>query len=395
MPIACLLVPSLALACEVAERPELAGRALALTDDAGLRVAEASAEARRRGVQAGMTLREAVAFCPALAVLEPRPARVARAARALTDALGQATPLVEEAAPGAVFGDLHGLERLYPRPEAIAAAVFAAVPPGLMPRLGLAGQRFTAYAAAHEAPPGGLVTIEAGEAPGWLAGKPAGWLPLPDDALEHLRLLGIETLGAFAALPRQAVEAQLGAAGGRAWLAARGEDPEPLYPQPPARARVVERSQAQPPLVSREAIARTAEQLLGRALRQPQAAGRFVRFFRLSATSEDDRLWERTQLMKEPTGDRGRLWVALRTAIEHAEYPGPITELELELGGLTAESARQQPLFRDRRRRQEELDEMVRHLKLRFGRTPVARVVDVEPWSRLPERRFALMDYDP
>ena len=395
MSIACLLVPSLALACEIAERPELAGRPVALTDDAGLRVAEVSGEARRRGVTPGMTLREAVAFSPALAVLEPRPARVARAARALRDALGHVTPLVEEAAPGVVFGDLYGLERLYPQPEAIAAAVFAATPEGLVLRLGLAGQRFTAYAAAHEAPPHGMLAIGPAEAGAWLAEKPADWLPLPDEAREHLRLLGIETLGAFGALPRQAVEAQLGAAGGHAWLAARGDDPEPVHPQQPARARVIERSQAQPPLVSREAIARTAEQLLGRALRRPQAAGRFVRFFRLCATSEDDRLWERTQLMKEPTGDRARLWVALRTAIEHADYPGPIAELELELGGLTAESGRQHPLFRDRQRRREELDEMVRHLKLRFGRTPVARVVDVEPWSRLPERRFALMDYDP
>jgi hypothetical protein len=32
---------------------------------------------------------------------------------------------------------------------------------------------------------------------------------------------------------------------------------------------------------------------------------------------------------------------------------------------------------------------------VRFGHSPVAQVVGVEPWSRLPERRYALMDYDP
>jgi len=37
----------------------------------------------------------------------------------------------------------------------------------------------------------------------------------------------------------------------------------------------------------------------------------------------------------------------------------------------------------------------VRQLKVRFGRSPMTQVVEVEPWSRLPERRFALMDYDP
>ena len=38
---------------------------------------------------------------------------------------------------------------------------------------------------------------------------------------------------------------------------------------------------------------------------------------------------------------------------------------------------------------------MVRHLKVRYGQSPLARVVAVEPWSRIPERRLALMDYDP
>jgi hypothetical protein len=38
---------------------------------------------------------------------------------------------------------------------------------------------------------------------------------------------------------------------------------------------------------------------------------------------------------------------------------------------------------------------MVRHLKVRFGESPLAHVVDVEPWHRLPERRRALLEYDP
>jgi DNA polymerase-4/protein ImuB len=46
-------------------------------------------------------------------------------------------------------------------------------------------------------------------------------------------------------------------------------------------------------------------------------------------------------------------------------------------------------------RRREHMDDMVRHLKVRYGHSPVARMVEVERWSRIPERRWALMDYDP
>ena len=399
MSIACLFVPSLALACELTERPGLAGRPVALADEAGVRVADSTPEAAVRGARPGMTLREAVAYCPALVVLEPHPARVARATESLVEALGTVSPLLEEApsdekGPGVVYADLDGLDGLYPEPEMLERTVLDAAPQSLRPRLGVAGERFTARAAARCAPPGEALRVAPGEAAAFLARQPASWLPL-EEAREQLRLLGIETLGAFAALPRHAVEAQFGAAGGRAWLAARGEDPTPLRPRPFSRERVVERAQAQPPLVSREAVLHTARQLLGRALRQPPALRRFVRVIRLRATTEDDRLWERTQTMKEPTGDRGRLWTAIRPLLERADYPGPIAELELELGGLTAESGRQGGLFGDHARRREQMDEMVRHLKLRYGQPPVARVVEVEPWSRIPERRHALLDYDP
>ena len=70
-------------------------------------------------------------------------------------------------------------------------------------------------------------------------------------------------------------------------------------------------------------------------------------------------------------GDRTRLWTLLRSLIENAPFPGPVAELELELGGLTAESGRQQGLFVDRQRKQAELDEMVRHLKVRYGHSVI------------------------
>ena len=229
----------------------------------------------------------------------------------------------------------------------------------------------------------------------FLAVRPAAWLPLEAEQLERLRLFHIRTIGEYAALPGHSVQAQFGAPGRHAWLAARGLDPEPLHPRPFAQERVREHVQPQSPLISREAILLGAQQLLRRTLRHPRAGGRFVRLVRLTAVTEDEQLWERAQPLREPTNERGRLWIVIRTLIEYGELPGPIAHLELELAGLTAETGRQPGLFVDHARRREQLDEMVRHLRVRFGQSPVAQVVEVEPWSRLPERRYALMDYDP
>jgi DNA polymerase-4/protein ImuB len=342
-----------------------------------------------------MTLRDAVALCPTLSVLEPRPALVARYADDLVEAMSAVSPLVEEAEQGVVFADMHGTEGLYPRIEDVRRAVFAVVLPRFQPRLGVAGHRLTAYVAALRAEPSSAVHVPAEAAANFLGSEPVASLPLSPEDIERLHLLGIEVCGQLAALPHRAVEAQFGFEGGIAWLAARGEDPRSVQPRPWERERVVEHVQAEPPLMSREAILHGVEQMLGRALRHPSARHRFVRMIRLRAETERSALWEREQVLREPLGDRGRLWTVLRSLVEHAEFPGPLSLISLELGGLTEESGRQYGLFEERVRRRRQLDEMVRHLKVRFGESPLAQVVDVEPWHRLPERRRALLEYDP
>lgn len=393
--VACLAIPSLAFQCELAERPGLLGSPVVLSDVARARVVKATLEARRDGVRVGMTLRDAVARSPLLTILEPRPALVARYAESMVEAMAGVSPLVEESETGIVFADLRGTEALYPGIEDVRSAVFSGVSPQLQPQLGVAGHRLTAYLAALRAQPSTVVHVPEAEAATFLAQEPVRHLPLPPEDIERLHLLGIDTCGQFAGLPRSAVEAQFGFAGGIAWLAARGEDPCPVRPKPWERERVIEHVQAEPPLVSREAILHGLEQMLGRALRHPRARNRFVRLVRLRAETERGDLWEHDQVLREPLGDRGRLWTLVRSLVEYAELPGPFSFITLELSGLTKESGRQQSLFSEQTRRQEQLDEMVRHLKVRFGESPVARVVDVEPWHRLPERRYALLEYDP
>ena len=392
--IACLAIPSLPLACELAEHPSLAGDPLALADDAG-RVAAATSRAEGYGVRVGMTLRDAIGLCPVLAVRDLRPAHVAHIAARLIETMQEVSPIVEEAAPGLVFADLRGTEGMFPDPRAIAQMVLEAVPGGLGTRLGFAGRRFTAQAAAQHAPPGEAMHVPDTEAAAFLAPLPASWLPLAIDVVERLRLLGITTCGDVAMLPRHAFVAQFGRVADRAWRAAQGDDPEPIAPRPWARERVLEHVRTDPPFLSRESMLLAIEQMLGRALRQPRAARRFVRTLRLTAETERGALWERVQVLREPLGDRTRLWTTVRTLVDGAEFPGLVNFIELELGGLTAESGRQASLFSEQTRRREQLDTMVRHLKLRFGQSPIGRVVDVEPWHRLPERRRALLEYDP
>ncbi|HWO93288.1 MAG TPA: DNA polymerase Y family protein [Dehalococcoidia bacterium] len=391
--VACLLISHFAMACELAERPELRGHPVVLGGgDAGPRVVDLTDEALRYGIDPGISLREAIALCPALTVIEPRPALYDDMFDDTLDALHQVSPIVERGGLGVTYADLTGLERLYgPR---LPEALLVCAPPMLAPRLGIAWGKFPALAAAAFAEPGTPLLVPRSETAGFLSPQSVDLLPLPSDAHRRLRMLDIRTVGAFAALPRSAVQAQFGATGALAWDLAHGNDDRPLDPEPHTE-RIVEVLEFAPPLTGRDAVLMALEQMLVRALRQPGARNRFARGLFIRAATERGRSWSRRYTLKEPSSDRVRLAAILRTLVEYAEFPGALLELRLELTDLTREGGQQAQLFRERTRVREELETTLRQLKTRYGHCPVGRVVEVEPWSRVPERRMALVDYDP
>ncbi|MEZ4625629.1 MAG: hypothetical protein R2843_12740 [Thermomicrobiales bacterium] len=98
--------------------------------------------------------------------------------------------------------------------------------------------------------------------------------------------------------------------------------------------------------------------------------------------------------MKDPArGDR--LYELLRLRFQALELPQPVSDLAIELSDISTENARQQMIDGLRVSRTRPLIESARQLKSRYGASPLFEIVEVEPWSRIPERRHALMPFDP
>lgn len=391
--IGALVIPRFPLSCELATRPELDGRPAAVAREDGS-IWTASPAAELFGVGADQPLREAISRCPELVVFEGRPALYRHHEEAIFNALEVAAFAIEPGSEGVAFADLDGLQGCYGSQQALAAALLACAPAVLRPRLGIAPGKFAALVAARRAPSGAVLSVAEDEVESFLAGQPVAMLPVPEEMLRRLRLLGIETLGALGALPRPALVAQFGPHGVMAWELARGRDRSSLQPRrKPERA--VEDLVFDSPLVSREALLVAAEQALGRALRQPVIAARAARQAVLRAETERGACWERTVTFKEALAERSRLWTALRSILADVQLPDPVSRLEVELSGLVSAQGRQLALPVGRRRLREQLEEALRQLKARYGYCPVGRVVEVEPWSRIPEQRLALIDFDP
>lgn len=237
--------------------------------------------------------------------------------------------------------------------------------------------------------------VPVGEGAAFLARLSIEDLPVSVEMRRRLRLFGLRTLGELACLPQSAVAAQFGAEGMRAWELAHGVDRTPIAVYVPPRM-VAERLAFAAPVDTEDALQVAVRTLLSRALQRPEIRGRAARSLHLRVALEGGHTWEREVTFREPVGSGERMLLALRNKVEGATLPAPFTEVELALLGLCGESAAQGSLFTAERGRQlQRIAEAARQLKARYGRPLLARVLEVEPWSRIPERRFALIDYDP
>jgi DNA polymerase-4/protein ImuB len=215
---------------------------------------------------------------------------------------------------------------------------------------------------------------------------------LDPEAQHRLELLGVRTIGDLAALPFHAVQAQFGPPGAHAWRVAHGNDTEPVVARP-ITASVQDGLRFDDPLGSVDAVMAAIDQLLAHTYAQPALHGRAVRQVRLRALLSDGTSWERLYTFKDALSTRDVARRALKSKLDlpNGLPPAPIDELALELLCLTGEAARQPSLFVARARQLADIAEAARQLRARYGRVPVYHAIEVEPWSRIPERRWALV----
>jgi protein ImuB len=209
-------------------------------------LSDISPHARAAGVRAGMTVAQARALIPGLAVLNPSSVAKRAAADALVDVAESISPVVEEGEPGCVWFDLTGSERFFRNStgaqdpadtveNAIAEEIVRrARRIGLEAAVGIAASKETAHLAARC---GGARIIPPGKEREFL-----DWMPLDliglganergDDLEIMLKRLGIRRLGDFARLDGRAVGTRLGNRGAELMRLARGEGSATVIARP-------------------------------------------------------------------------------------------------------------------------------------------------------------------
>jgi protein ImuB len=393
--VVCVLFSRFALVAALEERRELIGEPVALAPEPGRRqvIGEVSPAAEAFGAVAGMRVGEALARCPELRLVPPDPDGVRTLWRRTLDRLEKIGAACESDREGEAFFEADGLRGIHGGLEGVLDAARRAA--GRAARLGCGPGRFIAYAAALQARPRRrTVTIPAGAARTFLAPLPVGLLRSRaglEDLPEVLERLGIGTLGRLAELPRSAVAERFGQPGLLALDLASGSD-TPLEPRRPPEP-VIERLDL-PEAASGQQLERALELLVARVLSRPERRGRTLRSLALAARFVEGGTWRTRVTLRQASCDAERLRLVLGPKLGELPAPSESIAVEVEAWGPPAHD--QVRLVEDRSPRavrRARIAEAVGQVRQAAGPDAALRVLEVDPESRLPERRAVLAPY--
>jgi protein ImuB len=400
MTVGCVLIPRFSLIAALGDRREMLSQPLALAPDPGgdQAIGEVSGAAEAFGVEPEMTLSEALARCPGLVLVPPDPGRAeALWERSLARLEGIGAE-VEPARPGEAFFSVTALLRICgPEPEGVLVGAGRAL--DAPARLGGGPTRLCAYAIADAARARSKpAVVPAAMARSWLEPKPVSLLRgrLAGPRAEVVRLvatlerLGVATLGDLAGLPRYAIADRFGRLGLEAQALAAGAD-APLRPRRP-REQLVQAINL-PESSYGTQLDRALELLVERLLADERRRGRPIRLLRLEARLAAGGSWQADVPMRSATAVAEK--ISMAAGLKLAELPAPASSLALRALELAEGAAGSQTSLgeEDSERRAELLLEAVRQARAAGGRDALLRVVEVEPDSRIPERRAMLVPH--
>jgi protein ImuB len=207
---------------------------------------------------------------------------------------------------------------------------------------------------------------------------------------EALERLGVSTLGELVAIPSAALADRFGSAGLLAYELASGGDGA-LRPRP--ASEFVRESLELPEAASGLQLERALGLLIDRLLARRERRGRTVRSVVLGAVLvEQGGTWREQVTFRESLADPIRMRLALAPRLE--AIPAPAEELRLSVERFGPPAGDQRSLLEDpAAARRARLREAIRQARAAAGPDAALRVLEVDPESRLPERRALLTPF--
>ena len=217
---------------------------------------------------------------------------------------------------------------------------------GIQAQVGIARTKFASRVAAASARVGEVITVSAGDEAAFLAPYSVTVLPLDKKMKRRLPLLGLDTLGQLAALPRIAVWEQFGKQGRWVHELASGKDIRPLSPHK-APEIIRETHDFDEAVADRQILYQVLEQLSLRLVETLN--GREASVLTLILEMDDTSVLDYQRQPHEPVRDALYTLRLLRGMLDSLPVNGAISEIEVRLSDIVQRAPKQLSLFDERK----------------------------------------------
>lgn len=229
---------------EQMDNPSLRGKPVIVGGEQRGVVSTCSYEARVFGVHSAMPMATARRLCPQAVVVRGRHARYAELSRAIMAALGEFSPLVEQASVDEAYMDGTGLERLFGSLEELVARMKERVREatgGLTCSAGVAPVKFLAKICSDINKPDGMFILRQEQVDDFLATLPVGKIPgVGKRMVQSLQGLGVRTVGQLRRYSQDFMVRKYGKWGGVLYERVHGRDPRGIETERAAKSESAE-----------------------------------------------------------------------------------------------------------------------------------------------------------
>jgi DNA polymerase-4 len=386
--ILCVLLPHFPLKCEILRNPDIRNDEVLITYGTGSKKLVLDYSAGLEGIQKDIPLQQALARYDKVEIVQADLPYYRSTFYMILDGLEEISPLVEDFDLGTAYLGVDGLHLIYPDDDSLIRAVREALPEVFDCKIGIADGKFPAYLVALYSSPN-CHQILPGNTGDFMKGLSCDVLPISIKNKVKLKEFGINTLGQLATFPVGPLQSQFGPEGRKIRELARGIDDTPLYPRR-AEETIEESTMLSSVSISIDTVLVAIEPLVSRVFARISLKGLGIHSLTFWTRGYDSEYWEKTIRFKEPAMDIKNVLSRVRRILENYPQPGPVEQAGIRVTRLGYPRGRQNSLFSEVRGR-DHLMEDIRQLELRQGNPQVFKIKEVEPWSRIPERRYALI----